>query len=171
MTIAAAPAGARDCDSFLDDMRSLLPAANRLAYAMLQDPSEAEDAVQEATLKAWRARHRLREGSVLRPWFLTIVANQCRQQRRNRWWSVVKWGDVPERPAAESLGTAEATDLRRAVARLPFRPRLALVLRYYLDLPLDEVGEALGISTGAAKSLVHRALVALRAHLSGGVEE
>jgi RNA polymerase sigma-70 factor, ECF subfamily len=55
-----------------------------------------------------------------------------------------------------------ASDLREALRRLPHQQRLVLALRYYLDLPLEEVGAALGISPGAAKVRVHRALGKLR---------
>src|SRR5438874_13715496 len=68
----------------------LLPVGHRLAYAMLQKVHDAEDAVQEAALKVWRDADRFRGGSELRPWFLTIVANESRQRRRNRWRAVCK---------------------------------------------------------------------------------
>jgi RNA polymerase sigma factor (sigma-70 family) len=161
MTIAIAPVSAEDSDAFAQAIRPLLPVAHRLAYGMLQSSPEAEDAVQEAVLKAWRALHRLRAGSELRPWFLAIVANQCRQQRRSRWWSVVKRADMPETGVADPSPEA-ATDLRLALSRLSRDQRLALVLRYYLDLPFEEVGSTLGVSAKAAKSRVHRALGRLR---------
>jgi DNA-directed RNA polymerase specialized sigma24 family protein len=66
----------------------------RLAVAMLRDPVEAQDAVQEAAVKAWRSLERLRDSNQARPWFLSIVANQCRSTMRRRWWSVV---GVPSR--------------------------------------------------------------------------
>jgi RNA polymerase sigma-70 factor (ECF subfamily) len=139
----------------------LVPGAQRLAFGMLQNPHDAEDAVQEATFKAWRAYPRFREGGDLRAWFLTIVANECRQRRRNRWWSVLKVGDrQPERE--DRGGDVEAIDLRRALNRLPDQMKLAIVLRYYLDLPFDDVGRVLGVSGKAAKARVHRALTRLR---------
>jgi RNA polymerase sigma factor (sigma-70 family) len=160
--IAVAPTEAADPERFLDQLQPLLPGAYRLAYAMLQSAHDAEDAVQEAVLRAWAARHRLRAGSDLKPWFLTIVANQCRQQRRNRWWSVLKQPELPEGVTQGPSAADGATDLRLALRRLPHRHRLVLVLRYYLDLPFEEIGRTLGISTGAAKARVHRALGRLR---------
>src|SRR5690349_11379404 len=71
-------------------VRPHLQPGYRLAVAMLGDPTAAEDAVQEATFKAWRHLGRLRPGSAMRPWFLTVVANQCRSERRSRWWRVVR---------------------------------------------------------------------------------
>jgi RNA polymerase sigma factor (sigma-70 family) len=169
MTTAIAPDVARAQDAFVEQLRPLLATAHRLAYGMLQGSHEAEDAVQEAIFKAWRARGRLRPGSELRPWFLQIVANECRQRRRSRWWSVLKGADVPERSAGDhAAGSDAAADLGQALRRLSHDQRLALVLRYYLDLPLDEVGRALGVSEHAAKARVHRALVRLRLELAGG---
>jgi len=148
--------------AFADLVTPLVPAAQRLAYGMLQNAQDSEDAVQEATFKAWRAFSRLRKGSNHRAWFLTIVANECKQRRRNRWWSILKLATPdrqdpnPQRPDGTSI------DLRRAVARLPADMKLALVLRYYLDLEFEDVGRVLGVSGKAAKARVHRALTRLR---------
>src|SRR6476661_4801726 len=71
-------------------LRPLLEPGYRLPGGMLQDHQAAEDAVQEAALKAWRKLRQLRDGSDMRPWFLGIVANECRSVRRSRWSSVLK---------------------------------------------------------------------------------
>ncbi|HUZ87829.1 MAG TPA: RNA polymerase sigma factor [Candidatus Baltobacterales bacterium] len=155
-------AGGEEDQTFTDAVGPLVPAAQRLAYGMLQNPHECEDAVQEATLKAWRSFPRLREESNLRAWFLKIVANECRQRRRNRWWSVIKFASHEEAPPAASVDDETAIDLRQMIGNLPSEMRLAIVLRYYLDLPFDEVGRVLGVSGAAAKARVHRALVRLR---------
>jgi RNA polymerase sigma factor (sigma-70 family) len=82
-------------EAFVEVLRPLLPRAHRLAYGLLRDAHEAEDAVQEAIFKAWRAFAHLRPQSSVQAWFLTIVINQCRQQQRNRWWSgTQKGGDA-----------------------------------------------------------------------------
>src|ERR1700682_4515875 len=71
-------------------LEPLLGQAYRLACGLLHDHQAAEDAVQEAAFKAWRKLIQLREGSEMRPWFLGIVANECRSTRRSRWWSVTR---------------------------------------------------------------------------------
>lgn len=67
-----------DGEAFAELLRPEYRAAVRLARALLHNIDEAEDALQEAALKAWRKLDNLRTGSPLRPWFLAIVANQCR---------------------------------------------------------------------------------------------
>src|SRR5713226_4714339 len=92
---AMARAAAGDADAFALLIEPLLDPAYRLAAVMLSDRTAAEDAVQEASLKAWRKLRQLRgDVSSLRPWFLSIVANECRMTRRRRWWSVVKVAEV-----------------------------------------------------------------------------
>lgn len=162
MTALGALAGGGEDQAFTDAVTPLVPAAQRLAYGMLLNAQESEDAVQEATFKAWRAFPRLREESNMRAWFLKIVANECRQRRRNRWWSVVKFASRDEEAQPLAGDDEAAIDLRRAVRRLPPDMRLAVVLRYYLDLPFDDIGRVLGVSAAAAKARVHRALVRLR---------
>jgi RNA polymerase sigma-70 factor (sigma-E family) len=163
MTSATAARSREAGSDFVDRLGPLLAGAHRLAYGMLQGSHEAEDAVQEAIFKAWRARDRVRPDADLKPWFLKIVANECRQRVRRRWWSVAKRDEVPVAPAPDpTAGWADASDLREALRRLPHEQRLVLALRYYLDLPLDEVAAALGISPGAARARVHRALGKLR---------
>src|SRR5713226_3966990 len=85
-------AAAKDGDdvAFETLIRPLLEPGYRLAGGMLQDHQAAQDAVQEAALKAWRKLRQLRTGSQMRPWFLAIVANECRSVRRSRWSSVIK---------------------------------------------------------------------------------
>ena len=66
----------------------------KLAAVMLRDSEEARDAVQEACVMAWRKLRQLRGEAQIRPWFLSIVANQCRSVRRARWWSVLKFPEL-----------------------------------------------------------------------------
>ena len=145
-----------DQAAFANSIEPLLPMAFRLAYGMLRQRDDAEDAVQEAAAQAWHKRRTFRAGAEVRPWFLAIVVNQCRmalrKSRRALMMDVAPTGVEPEQTAA----------LRRALVRLDMNSRVVLVLRYYLDLPFDEVGRTLGISAGAARVRVHRALRRLR---------
>ena len=138
----------------------LIELAFKFAVVFLRDPQEAEDAVQEATLKAWRGLDRLRDESLAKSWFFAIVANQCRSVRRERWWSVLRL-ESPARDYVEDRSD-DRLDLTREMSRLPVTDRAALFLFFYLDLPLAEVARVLKISPQAAKSRVHRAITRLR---------
>jgi RNA polymerase sigma factor (sigma-70 family) len=137
----------------------------RLACAMLHDPHAAEDAVQEAAFKAWRKLDRLREGAEMRPWFLGIVANECRDTRRSGWWAKVSAlvTDRPVEASADSLITG--VEVRRALRSLEHRNRLVLVLRWYLDLPVEEIARVSGLSVHAVESRLRRATGELRTML------
>jgi RNA polymerase sigma-70 factor (ECF subfamily) len=149
-----------DGSAFAELLRPHYRSAFRVAYGLLHDPAEAEDAVQEAAFKAWRKLGNLHAGGQLRPWFLAIVANQCRGVSQSRWWSVAK-GHTPEREA-QSVDIAAAVDLRRALLRLSYDERLIVVLRYYLDMPFEEIATTLGITPKAARNRVERAVHRLR---------
>ena len=136
-----------------------LEAGYRTALAILRDPDAAHDAVQDAALKAWRKLNQLREGRPARPWFLAIVANQCRSERRRHWWSVIRMADVE---ATDTGVQTDNVDINRELAKLPREDRLALFLYFYLDLPMEEVGEVLGLSAAGAKTRVYRAAKKLR---------
>jgi len=136
-----------------------LEAGYRTALAILRNPDEAHDAVQESAFKAWRKLGQLQEGQAARGWFLAIVANQCRSQRRTHWWSVIR---LPEIESSKREANPESVDIERALGRLPREDRLALFLYFYLDLPLEEVGTVLGLSAGGAKTRVYRAAKKLR---------
>ena len=86
---------------------------------MLKDRNAAEDAVQEAALKSWRRLDRFRYGADLRPWFLAIVANECRSTRRSRWFQVIRSDEVEPvgRPALSEGGWADSIDLNAALDR------------------------------------------------------
>ena len=157
---------AGDNAAFASLIDPLLDPAFRLAAVMLGDRSAAEDAVQEASIKAWRKLRQLRgDPAALRPWFLSIVANECRMTRRRRWWSVLRMADVP-REQGDPAGNPASGDLHRALVRLSPDERVPLILHFYLDLPLDEVARTLGVSQPAARSRIYRAARRLRADLT-----
>jgi RNA polymerase sigma-70 factor (ECF subfamily) len=154
-----------DVSAFEALLGPLVEPACQLAYAILRDWQEAEDAAQEAALKAWKAVARLREGTTsLRPWYLTIVANEARSRRRGRWWSVIRVAE-PQGHASEATHEDSASlrvDLDRAMRRLGETDRLILTLHFYLDMPIEEVGKVLRLSPNAVKSRLRRAARNLR---------
>jgi RNA polymerase sigma factor (sigma-70 family) len=154
-----------DDAAFCALIEPLIEPGRRVALGMLHNPAAAEDAVQEACLRAWRKLHTFRDGAELRPWFFGIVANQCRSIRRTRWWSVLTLADPPhEIPATDDSAICGA-DLRRELRALGHREQLAVVLFYYLDLPLEEVAAALRSTPAATRKRLARAAQRLRPRL------
>jgi RNA polymerase sigma-70 factor (ECF subfamily) len=125
---------------------------------------EAEDAVQEAAFRAWRKIRNVRPGADFRPWFLAIVANECRHVRRLRWWSVERVPHVEYNQQRHA--EIESVDVANAFAHLKLADRQILVLRYYANFSMQETAEALGMTTQAAKSRIHRALRKLRLYVA-----
>lgn len=156
---------AGDRTAFEQLIADLVEPGYRLACGILLDRDEAEDAVQEATLKAWLKLSSFRRGADPRPWFLTIVANHCRDVRRRPWWSVLRGDSLAGEAGPPGADPALGIDLRRALETLPATDRALMVLHYYLDLPLDEVARVLRVSPGAAKSRLYRVLRRLRGYL------
>jgi RNA polymerase sigma-70 factor, ECF subfamily len=162
-----ARASGGDANSFAILIEPLLNPAYRLAAVMLADRSAAEDAVQEASIKAWRKLRQLRgDADSLRPWFLSIVANECRMARRQHWWSIVKQADPQPIGGSNDPSQETSSDLLRALLKLSPEERLPLVLHFYLDLPVNEVARTLGVSPSAAKSRIYRAARRLRSDLT-----
>jgi RNA polymerase sigma-70 factor (ECF subfamily) len=152
---------AGDEAAFESLLRPLVEPGLRLALSMLGDRRDAEDATQEALTRAWRKLHQLRPGMPVRPWFFAIVANQCRNVRRTPWFRLTSLAEVVgHRPAREP--EVEHIDLERAMQHLPLADRGALFMHFYLDLPIEEVAAALGVSPAAAKSRIYRACHRLR---------
>lgn len=137
--------------------------AYRLAFGILQDREAAEDTVQEAALRAWRKFANLRPDTDFRPWFFAIVANQSRKAARRRWRILDQFLGFGRTASAEFEDrVARGADIRAALRRLSFEQREALVLRYYLDLPLHEVAAITGVPIGTVKSRLNRGLAAMR---------
>jgi RNA polymerase sigma-70 factor (ECF subfamily) len=160
---AGEAAGARDFDALIGPW---IEPGFRLAVTLLLDPDEARDAVQEAAVKAWRALDRLREPAQARSWFLAIVANECRSTMRRRWWAIGRNPLPATRGSSPEDAAIGSVDIQRGMERLSAEDRAILHLHFYLDLPLDEVGRVLGISSGAAKSRIYRAAHRLRPQLT-----
>ena len=152
---------AGDEAAFESLLRPLVEPGLRLALSMRGDRGDAEDATQEALIRAWRKLHQLRPGMPVRPWFFAIVANQCRNVRRTPWFRLTSLVEVVRRPVAREP-EVEYVDLERALQQLPLADRGALFMHFYLDLPIEEVATMLGVSPAAAKSRIYRACRRLR---------
>ncbi len=136
----------------------------RLANLLVRDQQCAEDVVQEAFLKLYRAMPRLSDHAQILPYLRATVINQARSALRSRkraWLQRVL--HEPPVGSAESavLDRAERDEVMAAVVRLPRRAREVLVLRYYAELGDSEIATALGVSRGTVSSTASRGLAAL----------
>ena len=143
-------------------------AALRVA-AVVAGSADAEDAVQEALVKAWRALDRFRDGSPFRPWLLRIVANEARNRRRGAGRRRALALRLVERAAPGPEDQVLAGDDRRrlteALLSLPDKDRVVLALRYFAELSEADMATALDCSPGTVKSRLSRAKERLRALL------
>jgi hypothetical protein len=110
-----------------------LDAGYRTALAILRDPDAAHDAVQESAFKAWRKLNQLRDGRPARPWFLAIVANQCRSERRRHWWSVIRMAEVESDVVASPDSTLIAENSSKSVGQLQGQNAPTTVIRRVSD--------------------------------------
>lgn len=113
-------ASSSDLRAFNSAIQAQLEPAFRVARLILRNEDDAEDAVQEAALKAWEKRAQLRGGSSrLGPWFLAIVVNHCRSVRRNKWWSVLKVAQVNQQSASPEETVVSHADLAAGMTDAP----------------------------------------------------
>jgi RNA polymerase sigma-70 factor, ECF subfamily len=141
-----------------------LDACYRLASLILRDEREAEDATHDAVVAAWREFGRLRDADRFEAWFQRILVNRCRDRlrgrRRHPVVELVVAPDPVEPDAAQVI--AERDEIGMAFARLTPDQRIVVVLRFYEDLPLEEIAERTQVPLGTVKSRLHAALDALR---------
>jgi RNA polymerase sigma-70 factor (ECF subfamily) len=122
------------------------PQAYRIAWTILRDPTDAEDAAQEACARALRAADSLRDSSAFRPWFFRIVVNEARGRLRRR---------LPEPILSEPQQPFDAPDdridVQRAIDRLDDHGRLAILLFYYAQLTTAQIATVVGASPLAVR--------------------
>jgi RNA polymerase sigma-70 factor (ECF subfamily) len=149
-------------------------AAYWVAYAVTGDATDAEDALQDAFMKAFAALSRFRRGARFRPWLLSIVANEARTRRRSRRRHAAIASRALERepraaveasPELSVLLGEDRRQLLEAVERLPEKMRTVVTCRYLLELSEQDTARALGIRPGTVKSRLSRALDSLEASL------
>jgi RNA polymerase sigma factor (sigma-70 family) len=149
--------------------------AFRTAWLITRSSADADDAAQEAFVKAFYALGRFRVGEAFRPWILRIVSNEAKNRRRStgrRERLTVRLaqdrgsGDAAPSPEAAALGREQRDALVRSIDRLPERERLVVTYRYLLELSEAETAKALGIRPGTVKSRLSRGLGRLRQELA-----
>ena len=133
-------------------------AAYRVAVSLVRDDDAAQDVVQDAFLKAFRALERFRGDASFRTWLLTITANEARgalrKSGRRRETALQDAPPLPSEeldPAEKAVLSREAARAREMLDRLPEKQRLSVALRIDEGLSFKEIGEIIGSSEGAAR--------------------
>ncbi len=154
--------------------------AFRTAYLITRSAADAEDAAQDAFVKAYYALERFRAGESFRPWILRIVSNEAknrtRSARRREGLALrAAWdrpsGDAAPSPEAAVIDRETTEELLEALAGLKEDDRLIIAYRYLLQLSEAETATALSLRPGTVKSRLSRALARLRDRLPAGAPE
>lgn len=157
-----------DREAFENVIRSTSRSLFAIAYGVLQNREEAEDVVQDTFVKAWKSRWRVRDSAKLPAWLSTIARHRARDMARRR-----RPEPFPENFAPDELvefeGARKEADLdgevRSALAQLPELHRAAVTLRYFEDLDYGTIEQALGLTNGALRGILGRALGTMRKRL------
>jgi RNA polymerase sigma factor (sigma-70 family) len=165
-----------ELEAFEEIVRRHGSIAFRTAWVITGSAADAEEAAQDAFVKAYAALERFRERAPLRPWLLAIVANEARNRvksagRRERLALRVaeerRLGGAVPSPEAALLGSEQREQLLAALAELSEADRQVIACRYFLDLSERETAGALGCAPGTVKSRTSRALGRLRERVEG----
>ena len=149
--------------------RRHLPAMLGLARRILGNAADAEDVAQEAMLRVWTHAPRWQPLAAFRTWLTRVVVNLCLdRKRRARWVALEAAGELVD-PAPGATETAEHDERERmlaiAIAKLPARQRIAIVLTYSEGMSNAQVAAILGTSVSAVETLLVRGKQNLRARL------
>ena len=167
-----------DQDAYGDLVHAYQGIAFRTAYLLTGNAADAEEAAQDAFVKAFYALGRFRRGAELRPWLLRIVANEARNRRRSagrrtnlalRAAADPLSGGAAPSPEANLLAGEQQTELLAAVNELPEEQREVIACRFFLELSEEETAETLSLRKGTVKSRLSRGLARLRDQL--GVDD
>jgi RNA polymerase sigma-70 factor (ECF subfamily) len=164
-----------DRDAFSELVARSIGRLTATARMILRDEYAAQDAVQETFIEAWRSLPGLREPDRFDAWIRRLLVRACfkgsrRSKRVNAIEIRLTAGDEPAIAGVErDLDIHD--QLERGLARLPAEQRAVVVLVYYLDLPLADAAQALGIPLGTTKSRLNRATSALRAAIEADDRE
>ncbi len=160
--IAAAAEG--DDDAFGEIVERYQKPVYNLCYRLLGNHGDAEDASQEAFMKAYKGLKKYDPKRPFVSWMLAIAYNQCIDQLRRRRITWVGFEALFDRsdlqsPSAEATvdASGEAERVQEALSALSTKDRAAVVLRYWYDYSYDEIAETLSLTNSAVKSRLHRA--------------
>ncbi len=147
-----------------------------LAFRMLGNPEDAEDAAQETFLRAYSRLRSYDPARKFSSWLLSITAHHCIDQLRRRRFSWVPidivdsldwlWSDTAQ-PEQTAIDGEDRAEVRRLLHLLPAKYRLVLVLRYWHDMSYQEIAQITKMTEAAVKTRLHRAREMLSEHVAG----
>ena len=153
-----------DRDAFEMIIRSSSRNLFAIAYGILQNREEAEDVVQDTLVKAWKSRWRVRDPEKFPAWLSTIARHRARDvARRRRPEPLPHDLDSPEAIETESIDLDQ--EVHAALAQLPELHRFAVTLRYFEELDYATIEQTLGLTNGALRGILGRALGIMRKRL------
>ncbi len=157
-----------DRDAFEIVIRSVSRNLFAIAYGILQNREEAEDVVQDTLVKAWKSRWRVRDSDKLPAWLSSVARHRARDlARKRRPEPLPEAFEADEVVEFESAGQKADLDgeVRSALAQLPELHRVALTLRYFEELDYGTIEKTLGLTNGALRGILGRALGLMRKRL------
>jgi RNA polymerase sigma-70 factor (ECF subfamily) len=153
-----------DREAFEMIIRTQSRALFAIAYGILQNREEAEDVVQDALIKAWKTRWRVRDPEKFPAWLCMIARHRARDVFRKR--RPVSMSEIPEKAEVETTDTASLDrQLHSALAALPELHRAALTLRYFEEMDYATIENRLGLTNGSLRGILGRALASMRNQL------
>jgi RNA polymerase sigma-70 factor (sigma-E family) len=147
---------------YVEYVTARIPALRRLAYLLTGDGYRADDLVQQTITTLFVKWQRASRADHLDGYVRTMLVRTHLNERRLAWARVRLFPDTPESPPVEDGGVEDREVLRIALAQVPRRQQAVLILRFFYDLPVDEVAGMLGCSAGTVKSQTSRGLATLR---------
>jgi RNA polymerase sigma-70 factor (ECF subfamily) len=155
-----------DRDAFEMIIRSSSRNLFAVAYGILQDREEAEDVVQDTLVKAWKSRWRVRDPEKFPAWISTIARYRARDvARRRRPERLPHDFESTETAKSETENTNLDSEVHAALSQLPELHRMAVTLRYFEELDYATIEQTLGLTNGALRGILGRALGVMRRRL------
>lgn len=155
-----------DKEQFTQSIMEVKDQAYRIAFCYLHNEEDSLDAVCDAVEKAFIHMDKLRDNRVFRTWFIRIVINECKQQQRaNK--KVVHMEDfaglcTPDADITERL------DMENLLHKLPAADRILIYMKYYMGYTLEEIAEAMNMSSGTVKTKIYGNLKRFKVQLEAG---
>lgn len=166
-----------DQDAFRQLVERYQGAVYNLAYRMLGDPGDAEDAAQEIFVRIYRQLGRYDPARKFSTWTLAIATNYCIDQLRRRRMqlvpleNIIPWARARDAgPEGEAITQESRDEVQRLIKQLPEKYRAPLILRYFDEMSCAEIADVLGMPEGTVKTQIHRARKALEKLLAEGEE-